>query len=270
MKTLYISDLDGTLLNSKAELSEYTKDTINNLIKQDVMFTYATARSAVSSRSVTNGLEIQLPIIIYNGTFIMDTETETFQMSNYFGEEVNRILEDLMSQDIYPIVYSHREDEEKFTYLPEKASRGVMAHIHNRKGDKRTHPVKEIEQMYEGDIFCLNCIDEPEKLEPVYEKYKDRLHCVYYMDIYTKEWWLEMMPKNASKARAALQLKETLGCDRLVVFGDQKNDMDLFKAADECYAVDNAVEELKSLATGIIRSNDKDGVAHWLEEHAFV
>ena len=58
-----------------------------------------------------------------------------------------------------------------------------------------------------------------------------------------------------------------LGCDRLVVFGDQKNDIDMFKAADACYAVSNAVDELKALATDLIQSNNEDGVARWLEEH---
>jgi hydroxymethylpyrimidine pyrophosphatase-like HAD family hydrolase len=41
----------------------------------------------------------------------------------------------------------------------------------------------------------------------------------------------------------------------------------MFRISDECYAVENAVDELKKYATGIIRSNDKDGVAHWLINH---
>ncbi len=266
MKTLYISDLDGTLLNSQASLSEFTKETLNQLIQDGMLFTYATARSAVSSSAVTEGLDINLPVIIYNGTFIKDLSNGECLMSNYFGDEVKELLDDLMAHEIYPIVYSHMNQEEKFTYLPEYASRGVMAHIHHRKGDKRTHPVYECAKMYEGEIFCINCIDEPDKLEQMYKKYKDTFHCVYYMDIYTHEWWLEMMPKTASKARSALMLKEHLECDRLVVFGDQKNDIDMFKAADACYAVSNAVDELKALATDLIKSNNEDGVARWLLE----
>ena len=56
--------------------------------------------------------------------------------------------------------------------------------------------------------------------------------CVFQEDIYTKHQWLEIMPKAASKARAVLQLKEHLGCDRLVVFGDQKNDIDMSSCYD--------------------------------------
>ena len=75
------------------------------------------------------------------------------------------------------------------------------------------------------------------------------------------------MPKNASKARAVRQLQELLGCGRLVVFGDGVNDLDMFEIADEAYAVENAVPELKAAATGIIGSNNDDGVAKWLSEN---
>ena len=60
--------------------------------------------------------------------------------------------------------------------------------------------------------------------------------------------------------------KTKLECDRLVVFGDGKNDIDMFEIADEAYAVENAVSELKVVATGIIESNENDGVAKYLHK----
>lgn len=57
--------------------------------------------------------------------------------------------------------------------------------------------------------------------------------------------------------------------NNLVVFGDGKNDIDMFELADESYAVQNAHEELKKYATAIISSNDEDAVAHWLEKTIF-
>lgn len=71
----------------------------------------------------------------------------------------------------------------------------------------------------------------------------------------------------ASKANASLQLKKLLNCDRIIAFGDNKNDLDMFAIADEGYAVDNAVDELKQVATGIIESNENDGVVKWLIQH---
>lgn len=72
---------------------------------------------------------------------------------------------------------------------------------------------------------------------------------MFQVDLYTREQWLEIMPKAASKASAALWLKSSLGCGRLVVFGDGENDVDLFEAADEAYAVANAADVLKAVAT---------------------
>jgi hydroxymethylpyrimidine pyrophosphatase-like HAD family hydrolase len=134
----------------------------------------------------------------------------------------------------------------------------------SREGDSRNNPVLSENELLDGDIFYITCIDETEKLQPFYEKYKDIYHCVFQRDIYSNEQWLEIMPFNASKSRAALQLKEYLGCDKLIVFGDALNDLDLFEISDESYAVNNAVNELKNAATEVIDSNNDDGVAKWL------
>ena len=75
------------------------------------------------------------------------------------------------------------------------------------------------------------------------------------------------MPLEASKSNAIRQLQSMLDCEKLIVFGDGKNDIDMFQMADERYAVANAHDDLKEYATEIILSNDEDGVARWLEEH---
>ncbi len=54
------------------------------------------------------------------------------------------------------------------------------------------------------------------------------------------------------------------------MFGDGKNDIDMFELEDESYAVQNAHEDLKRIATSIISSNDEDGVAKWLAENLMV
>lgn len=137
----------------------------------------------------------------------------------------------------------------------------------SRSGDPRETPVHSAADLHAGSPFYMTCIDETEKLAPLYEKYRYRFHCILHHDIYSGNQWLEIMPKSTSKANAIRQLKELLHCDRLIVFGDGKNDIDMFQLADECYATENAVEELKQIATAVIDNNDNDGVAKWLLEH---
>ena len=76
---------------------------------------------------------------------------------------------------------------------------------------------------------------------------------------------MEICPRNCTKAKAILKMKELLGFGKVVVFGDSVNDLPMFRAADEAYAVDNALEELKGIATGVIGRNDEDAVARFLE-----
>ncbi|MBP0980277.1 MAG: HAD family phosphatase, partial [Oscillospiraceae bacterium] len=72
MKTLYISDLDGTLLNSDAQISQYTADTLNSLIEKGLLFSYATARSYITAGRITKDITARFPLILYNGAFVLD------------------------------------------------------------------------------------------------------------------------------------------------------------------------------------------------------
>lgn len=261
-KTLYLSDLDGTLLKGDQTLSDFTKSTIRDLTEKGMLFSYATARSYATSSIVAKGLPEDIPVIVYNGTFILENGSKNQLLSNRFlNEDALKILQDLTDGGIFPIVYSFIDGKEKFSYIPHEST---TAFLDTRRGDGRDRPVKTNGELAKGEIFHFSCIDTPQKLLPLYEKLKDRFTCVYYKESYGGEWWLEVQPKEATKANAALKLKEMLGCEKLICFGDGKNDISMFLAADECYAVENAADELKAMATGIIPSNEKDGVAMWL------
>ena len=265
-RTLYVSDLDGTLLRSDQRTSAYTNRVINSLTEKGMIFSYATARSLVTAKKVTAGLDARIPLIIYNGAFIMDNRTEEIIDAVYFDGSVQDLLDRLFAEGIYPIVYAYINGKEKFSFVPELASEGVKTFAESRAGDIRTNIVQAPEELRKGNLFYITCIGDPAKLKPLYEAYKDRYHCVYQVDIYSRDQWLEIMSREASKANAVRRLKALLNCDEVIAFGDGKNDIDLFEAADRSYAVANADGELKSLATGILLSNDEDGVARFLEE----
>ncbi len=265
MKTLYVSDLDGTLLRSDARTSEYTNQVINQLTSEGILFSYATARSYLTATKATKGLNAKIPIITYNGAVILQNDTFDIIAQNAFcPNEKEEILNALLCRDIYPIVYVYRSGKEKFSYLVNKCNRATTEFLLTRKGDVRDTPVASGSALGFGDAFYFVCIDAYEKLEPLYIQFKEKYHCIFQTEIYSGEQWLEIVPKSVSKANAILQLKEDLGIEYIVAFGDGKNDIEMFEIADESYAVENAVDELKTIATGIIESNDSDGVAKWL------
>ena len=141
-----------------------------------------------------------IPLIVYNGAFVIDNITEDILIENYFDDRVDYVLDDLFANKVYPIVYAHIDGKEKFSFVSELCSDGMYKFLDSRKGDVRTNAVSSINDLKSGNVFYITCIDEPQKLGPLYEKYKDSYHCVYQTEIYTKEQWLEIMPLNASKA----------------------------------------------------------------------
>lgn len=268
MKTLYVTDLDGTLLQPDETLSPFTIRTINALVDRGLRFSFATARSIITSMRVTEGLTRNLPVILYNGAFIRRADTRALLHSCSFGEDFPALLDDLISHGVWPIVYSLEDGQEKYRYVPAHNTPGMALFQASRAGDPRETIVSAAAELRAGQPFYLTCIDETEKLAPLYDRYREQYHCILHRDIYSGNQWLEIMPRAASKANAVLRLKELLGADRLVVFGDGRNDLDMFAAADERYAVANAVEELKAIATAVIPANTEDGVARWLLDNA--
>lgn len=270
MKTLYVTDLDGTLLNTNSRINQYSLDVINDLVAKGMLFTYATARSLVSASVVAQGLATNIPIIAYNGAFIINPSTNEILSSVYFQkDEADNIIDVLDRFHISPLVYAYIDGCEKVSWVTEKENEGIRYYLDTRKGDKRFRPLKYNHNLYDGDMFYITCIGEKEELLPIYSIFSrdDRYTCSLHQEIYRSEYWCEILPKKATKAEAITNLKKLWNCDRVVSFGDAVNDIPMFEISDECYAVSNAVNELKELATGIIESNDEDGVAKWLQAH---
>ena len=269
-KTLYISDLDGTLLRPDKKISDYTANVINSFVRRGGCFSYATARSAMTSTKVTEGFDAPFPVIVYNGAFIVNSVTKEVLSAEHFNsDEVRFVREQMIKHDFCPIVYSFLDDQEKFSFV-DKYIYGDMKSFVDSRHDSRRREVFDFDELYDGNVFYFTCIADPKTLLPLNDvfRFDARYNCLYTKDIYTGAQWLELLPSKATKANAALHLKKMLKCDRIVSFGDHTNDLPLFAISDECYAVGNAIPELKAIATSVIESNKHDGVAKWIEKNA--
>lgn len=269
-KTLYVTDLDGTLLNKNDRISPKSIKIINDLVEKGMLFTYATARSLVSASVVTAGLSTNIPVIAYNGAFIFQPKSaEILSREDFSREEMNDAIDVIRTNCICPLVYSFIDGIEKVSWISGRENDGIKRYLSLRKGDRRLRPVSDNEELYQGEIFYFTCIGERNELQPIYDILsKDtRYRCTIQQELYRPEYFCEIMPAGATKAHAIQKLKKIWNCTKIVSFGDAINDIPMFKISDECYAVENAVAELKTIATGIIDSNENDGVANWLKEH---
>lgn len=268
MRTLYVSDLDGTLLHTDGRTSQHTNRVLNAMTAKGLLFSYATARGFQTARMVTEGLETRLPLVVHNGAMIVDSADGHVLRKNTFGEEAMPVLADLLSQGLQPVVYALIDGRQRLSVCGAPRAKGLRTFVEERKTDPHLRCVDRSDELYEGEVYYFTCIDEEERLRPLYEKYSDQHRCLFDREFYTKDHWLEIMPRSATKASAVKQLQQMLNCGKVVVFGDAINDLDLFAMADEAYAVRNACDELKAAATSVLPSNDEDAVANWLLAHA--
>lgn len=268
-KTLYVSDLDGTLMHKDLKISDFSVKTINALVGKGVAFTYATARSISSAGTITKDLKLKLPVITRNGAVLADNNTGKVIEKALFTEKEVEMLKDMLPElPKTGFVSCYFGDDMKKVFAGSLHTAELQGYLDYYKDDPSVVSVSDLSEMFMGNPGYVTIIGDKDEIEPLYIRTREYngWECLFQKDIYRDEYWLEIAPRNSTKAKSILKLKEEYGFDKLVVFGDSANDITMFRIADEAYAVSNAVDELKALATGIIGSNEEDAVAVYLSK----
>ena len=271
MKTLYVSDLDGTLLNSNSIVSENSKLIINRGIELGLLFSVATARTPATVMKLLEDVKVQLPMVLMTGALTYDKHRNIYTDVRSFSEKttevITGIIEDKgLSAFMYIVDNNHLK-----VFYKEARSELEKRFIKEREGSpyKTFHIVNSYYKLSHSHVPVLFFImDDFKKLDALREEIKDirGINTFCYRDIFdTSKGYLEIFSEGTSKAEAVKRLASAAAADRLIVFGDNLNDLPMFSIADESYAMENAFPEVKAAATGIIKSNDQDGVAEFLK-----
>ena len=267
-KTLYVSDLDGTLLSPEPAITEHTADIINSLISKGMYFTYATARSVYSAVPITASLNINVPCMFMNGVSIYDIESKSYIKNEFILSDASE--EVLRSFERHGIrCFMYRIDDGNLTCYYSKITSKVMRSFAEVRKNHYKKPFIQVERLADfanDDTVYFTTTGPHDELYPVkceIEKISGIDHA-FYLDVYNGEWYLEIFSEKASKANGIRFLRERFGFDEVVAFGDNLNDLSMFEAADVRIAVGNAKEELKSAADIVIGTNADNGVAEWL------
>lgn len=263
--TLYATDLDGTLLRSDATIADDTCDTLNRLISGGVQFTYATARSYASASPLLKKLNLKCPAATFNGVFVVDPQTGEHIIENIPDKQALDFAKRFFTENkIAPLVYSYIGGRERVSYLSDTTP-AVQGYVDLRKGDKRLRPVKSMRELFRGNIFYFTVLDFAYhwELQDVFTRERGFSFNIQ-RDTYDNSVWHEIYSSSASKASAVLQIKELVGADELVCFGDNNNDLSMILAADIGAAVGNSCESLLRDSDIVIGTNDEGAVADFI------
>lgn len=267
---LYISDLDGTLLTNSAMISATCKDLINKAINNKINFTVATARTPATAVNILKGLNISMPIITMNGSTIYDMNTSRYI---YYSTIDNNLLDPLQAlikeENIDPFIYCMKGNH-LFVYH-NKLTHPYQISFYKERNSTSYKTFIESRLPDDSEVLYFTIMDYENKVNSLYERIKDieGLSITKYRDTYNKDIInLEIYHSSSSKGSAIKYLKNHFNFDKVVTFGDNLNDISMFQVSDECYAVENATDELKKIATNIIGANTEDSVAHLIFEES--
>lgn len=273
-KQYFLTDLDGTLLNNKALISDYAIQVIREAMKQGAIISYATARSYTSSNSATSKVPWESPLVLYNGAILFDPIKKEVISGHWLSEDItNSIITEGKKQNLTPLLFCLDKYDTEKVFHERLVKEGYIQFVTGRKNDPRFREVDQLHCPDECRALYITYIGEKGELEPLKDsferQYKDTIGIQFIEDNYIKNhYFLELSNIKANKEEGLVQWAELVGCDveDVTVFGDNLNDIGMFVKAGKKIAVSNANPMIKELADEIIQSNEEDGVAKYIEE----
>ena len=267
---LVVFDLDGTLLNRDSEISAFTSETLRLLSQNDIAYTVATGRTLHGARRILDGHHFPLPQAYKNGVMIWHPETGRYSSGpTLTPDELENVVSACLGQQLTPFVFTLDEDQDSTIYHPPLASKIERRLIESISVEEHTRVYPLDDLPGDATVTHVNAIGASDAIMAVIRSVDEEPHLVAYSGfaLEGEQWrWLDVHHTDASKGGAIESLKEILGVERVICFGDSDNDLSMFEAADESYAPDNANDKIKSAATAVIGHHDEDGIARFLRE----
>ena len=271
MRKLYISDLDGTLLNQHGEMSDAATEMLNRSIELGIHFTINTARTPSTVFSIMKDVNLQIPYSMMNGVLVYHPAQQEYLKIHYMAPETVMVILGIIKLHKLQCLMFTMEQEELFTYYDSVESHSLNKFRNEwiQKYDKVFSNIDDLSICANRGVVYFMLRERKEQLEGLYRDLKavKGAGAVMYPDIYHEEWmYLEIYSDQASKSAALNTIKEWGSYDYVVGFGDSANDIEMFQLCDETYAVANASPEIQDMANGIIPRNEDYGVPRFLRK----
>lgn len=274
MTRLYITDLDGTLLDRDSRVSPSSASIISHLSRQGTLISVATARTPATVEQLLAHTYTSIPAIVMTGAALWDRRTQRYTCIRYHSphavEAIGSLLDDV---GIAPIYYSVSPDSPivqcyHFARHPGKKEQKFI-------NERRSLPLKRFHTIPGGVlppdrlplVTLIFAIGAMERIRHAADAISNHIDCslTCYPDIFDpRTGYLEIFAPGVSKANAIATLRQITGADSLTVFGDNLNDLSMMAVADEAVAVGNALDHVKSHADIIIGPNTSDSVARYI------
>ncbi|GAB5054884.1 MULTISPECIES: Cof-type HAD-IIB family hydrolase [Pediococcus] len=277
MISIIASDMDGTLLNEKMEVSEENAAAIKQAQSEGVHFIVATGRQLSEAKPLIEKFGIQVPMITLNGAAVYDVDGKALDMVPLHRATVTQIMRELNLANLYYEVVtadgvvsnSRTMHIQNLAQLlnnlnPDTPFKLAVSLASARVELMDISYVDDYQELIDDhNVRILKIIafanEGPKKLKPVSDKINKKVEVAITSSSRTN---IEINNIRAQKGIALQHYADELNIpmSQVMAIGDNLNDASMLRIADTSYAMGNAIPEIKKLANHLTVSNNENGV----------
>ena len=279
LRHLFVTDLDGTLLDDTARVSPATAEILSWLVERGVMFTVATARTPATVERLFRNIppSPSLPLIVMTGAAMWNRVEGCYESCHFLEPSMaEAVMNVCLSNGIHPFVYRFAPDDNRLlhVYHSPRLQRKEIEFLDERRHLplKRFHLVDDasvVETPLDGTLLFFTT-GERNAIYRAADTLRNSLGCAVsaYPDIYHRHIGImEVFAPQVSMGAAVRDLARRVGADHITVFGDNLNDIAMMECAHTAVAVGNAQPRVKEYAHTVIGPNTADSVARYILRH---
>ena len=273
--TLFVSDLDGTLLDADSKVSEQSARMLNEAAARGAMFTVATARTPATVVPLLEGIDVRVPAVVMTGAGLWDLQNNRYIMLQTLSHAGARIAAGICDKyGLIPVVYRRGVGDVLQVYHGEDVSHPSAVKFLQERSTlrlKKLYSVADpLSRLSGSDSVLLLALGAKAPVQAAAAELQrvGEMSVSWYSDPgYPDVYFLEIFGADVSKAQGVQRLREYTGVESVTVFGDNYNDLSLFAAADHAVAVENAVSDVRDAADEVIGTNTSDAVPRYILSH---
>lgn len=264
-------DMDGTLLNSKHEVSEKNKEALKKAIKKGVHIAISTGRVFPSARIYGNIIGVNAPLICSNGSYIKDKNTDEVIFKSTLDRETYFKICDIIKKYKFLAYVDATDGLIADTEIPEGDSHRLMNSWVDEEEKIKFYKHDDLKDAYDehGENILKFIIIKQEDGVGI-EAAKDEFESLEDVDLVYASWGgcIEIMKKGTSKGSAVKALADKLGIkiEDVICMGDSGNDVSMLEEAGLAVVMGNAPDFIKKYGDYITDTNENDGVAKAIEK----
>lgn len=259
---LIVTDLDGTLLTDKQEISPRTVAAMQAAKARGIRVTVATGRMHLAAAYFARQIGADVPVISCNGGLVRGLEDDHTIFANCYAKETaNEVIAECYRQGWYAQWYVDGRVYAK-EFRPE-----MFAGYRNVTGFK-VHEVGDDFERYMDRVIQIVIRDQVEGIAGILDtlcaKFGDRIE-----QKQNTKYSVDLTPPGIHKAVGLEHLISFLGIrpEEVIAFGDAENDVEMLRCVGTSVATQNALDAVKEIADHVTDDCNHDGVAKAIEAY---